>query len=1560
MNEWKILFIKGLPLEDKYFLELNQDKIDIFNNEFLEDKKENLEINPEILSKIQNINIEGFDLNKSSSQAKLENMEEKSKTSLRPLSPNEIIDKNTMDGVSKNNINADNNNNVNQNNNNNIENNKKASSNDSINLVINCGNKKKITEEKHDINKDDENSPEGILVDSIESAPDFPNSLISKIADKENANLIKVDEANRNVLRGIQILDEKEFKNYLKGQKNWEYSFCQTPPDVPKRMYDALNEIIESLNEITKVPEDPYELAVLPSVPICISIIGKRFSGKRTLANKLASMYNLAILSLEDMIKEAISVSTIETKSGNEDTNELNSSFKSKKNSLTRAQIGSEIQIKMLEGGYPNDELLVQLVIDSISRVNIDHPDCKGGWVLVNFPQNREQAALLEKELTGYEEPKKVKQALPKRKSGLNIKNNNSQNNKKANTAATATTNNNTSEKGAEVKDIKLKGGFDLVLLMNVDNDVVFKRMTGRKIDTLTGKIYHLEYNPPPENEPGIYERLVPFTDEVDNLNIQNQIASFDSQIDSMKEFFDKFKNLHEIDGSKAVKENVEIVQSYINEIEKEKIKIEEEKKKEEERKLEEAKREFELQKEKEKEKKKKEEAENLEKSIEENSSDNDPEINSTQGQNDNVKGSNKNNIKDDDKKKNNRSRTQSGKEKDKEKEKEKEKDTKRKNNSANTTTVKGQKAGKDNKRKDAQDNQDKNDENSLNYDEASELQIFASTNRIPVISSNGKKCPSKALAEILIDSWATIEVNYIETLKFIFRSLRREQDTMIRYIYNTKVNFKKFLERPDDKQSIVTAFQEEYNQIEDDLRCDPEAKAELHQRTDDLRDKLWEVCDKRKEEAEQERGAIIEDRWIEDHLNLIINIYITMMQVESDHTIGINQLVYDYYVDSSGYIINDDSLKRIRIPMYGYNMDSSTDQKQSGSIENLSKSTQKGKANGGDNQDSKSNSNNQNSKSHVANLLPSSGSSRKSFMVRDRHQSSQGHNNFLHDSDGVPYVQYIDNAYNLAYSNNTVTEVVIADKEKKDKKKQNTTEPVVETKKLDVDEELPKDYTNFIQLLETTYHLNLERIQMKAKEHIKDLQKHGIDVFSLLDEWITARYQIEINAINELIVVIKEAIECEARLPNELILEGENFKVNYNVLTYIADPLPPSKSPVEKLTSEKFTVVQLLNISKMFNEYSNTGIISNKEFIDCFMKLIVMSIGMEYLPDDYMNTEINQIKQITDILDPFDTGYINWRKFIMNQSRVLPIPSIEYIINLKQIYKNLPSYQNGKISKNDYMSVKLWYEDMDEEINNETITIYKRFKNLKDAMFYFFMIENTVENEEIKFLAECQNENENEGNKESDEKLNENETDKKNDLIGSLSNNETSNNITAENNDNNINIKDKIESVNDTIDNSNVTDELQTKNDEISDNNNNDDNDNNDNYNNSNEVNKENIEEKKLEKELFDVTSFLMCCCCDTNQRAGIEKAFNVISDNGLVTAEELYSIYNYGLYIIDDNYWHTEKETDIPYPKELFYKIFEDLNVNPEDRISFNQVMEIAEKSYPSLLTCPFYQLE
>jgi len=87
----------------------------------------------------------------------------------------------------------------------------------------------------------------------------------------------------------------------------------------------------------------------------------------------------------------------------------------------------------------------------------------------------------------------------------------------------------------------------------------------------------------------------------------------------------------------------------------------------------------------------------------------------------------------------------------------------------------------------------------------------------------------------------------------------------------------------------------------------------------------------------------------------------------------------------------------------------------------------------------------------------------------------------------------------------------------------------------------------------------------------------------------------------------------------------------------------------------------------------------------------------------------------------------------------------------------------------------------------------------------------------------------------------------------------------------------------------------VQSRSIETVDNNNGNNSSNNTNNNNSNSENsgtEENVEEKPFEKEVFDVTSFLMCCCCDTNQKVGIEKAFNVVSDNGQVTAEELYNV--------------------------------------------------------------------
>ena len=51
--------------------------------------------------------------------------------------------------------------------------------------------------------------------------------------------------------------------------------------------------------------------------------------------------------------------------------------------------------------------------------------------------------------------------------------------------------------------------GLDAVLVLEVpDFTVALKRALGRRLDPMTGKVYHLEFDPPPANDPGLVARL--------------------------------------------------------------------------------------------------------------------------------------------------------------------------------------------------------------------------------------------------------------------------------------------------------------------------------------------------------------------------------------------------------------------------------------------------------------------------------------------------------------------------------------------------------------------------------------------------------------------------------------------------------------------------------------------------------------------------------------------------------------------------------------------------------------------------------------------------------------------------------------------------------------------------------------------------------------------------------------------------------------------------------------------------------------------------------------------
>uniref|UniRef100_A0A4W5J7I5 Sperm flagellar 2 n=1 Tax=Hucho hucho TaxID=62062 RepID=A0A4W5J7I5_9TELE len=127
---------------------------------------------------------------------------------------------------------------------------------------------------------------------------------------------------------------------------------------------------------------------------------------------------------------------------------------------------------------------------------------------------------------------------------------------------------------------------------------------------------------------------------------------------------------------------------------------------------------------------------------------------------------------------------------------------------------------------------------------------------------------------------------------------------------------FKQYLRRPDLKQEFVSQWQQNYNSIPKDMRDDEETKAELHQRLDDLRERLWDICDKRKEEAGQERAAIMCDGWLEDHTAVLINHFSTLMQVEVDRFQDSLRLLRDYYTGMYKQVLSEAGPEFTCIPL--------------------------------------------------------------------------------------------------------------------------------------------------------------------------------------------------------------------------------------------------------------------------------------------------------------------------------------------------------------------------------------------------------------------------------------------------------------------------------------------------------------------------------------------------------------------------------------------------------------------------------------------------------------------
>lgn len=270
-----------------------------------------------------------------------------------------------------------------------------------------------------------------------------------------------------------------------------------------------------------------------------------------------------------------------------------------------------------------------------------------------------------------------------------------------------------------------------------------------------------------------------------------------------------------------------------------------------------------------------------------------------------------------------------------------------------------------------------------------------------------------------------------------------------------------------------------------------------------------------------------------------------------------------------------------------------------------------------------------------------------------------------------------------------------------------------------------------------------MERLREHAYQHLKELKCKAHLVYSQLDEWIGMKFHGEMDAIRELVNIIKDAVELEQRLPNELVLENDAIFVNTEILTYEPEPQPRPQSAVEAKSSDKFTVFQLLNLTMQLRELAPQGVISTKEFKDLIRRMALANC--ELLPESIQSYDVGQVHtvwlaacaqvrmvlyeplhhlptQLVQTLDPIQAGLIFWHDALVRLAQLQPI-DLASLLRVKEAFQEADKTDSGKVDWASFSTIKLWFEENDDGRSGSasSSSTFDRSQKLKEALFYMF-----------------------------------------------------------------------------------------------------------------------------------------------------------------------------------------------------------------------------------------------
>uniref|UniRef100_A0A4W5JBP2 Sperm flagellar 2 n=1 Tax=Hucho hucho TaxID=62062 RepID=A0A4W5JBP2_9TELE len=488
-----------------------------------------------------------------------------------------------------------------------------------------------------------------------------------------------------------------------------------------------------------------------------------------------------------------------------------------------------------------------------------------------------------------------------------------------------------------------------------------------------------------------------------------------------------------------------------------------------------------------------------------------------------------------------------------------------------------------------------------------------------------------KEIPEYLVPYWENVCNSYVTNVKAVMQNLRTELTLTLLSCDACREEFKQYLRRPDLKQEFVSQWQQNYNSIPKDMRDDEETKAELHQRLDDLRERLWDICDKRKEEAGQERAAIMCDGWLEDHTAVLINHFSTLMQVEVDRFQDSLRLLRDYYTGMYKQVLSEAGPEFTCIPLLDIV-----------ALEEPGTQTDKSK--------------------------------------RQAEGSCSGER-ICPDSSEIPRVYSLETILNQMEANRE-GRIYICPIIKLFSCQQ----------LMGIHNKYKCFYVPLHPTLpDSAVKVRVELVKACALCMVRFLHRQAEQAFRTMEELLGARFLSEMNSIDQLAEVVRHHIESAAKLQSELMLVCTDFFLNGDMRVVVSPPPPPRPVPLELPTDSTLTILQLEAFYRQLRKVAPTGVQCSTDFWEILQELTSLNMGTNALPDPWMHISESQLVELVSMLTQ-DTEMLDWRQFLLSAALPWPTPTLPQLLQVLARFKMADAGATGSLTEEQYLKVPSYF----------------------------------------------------------------------------------------------------------------------------------------------------------------------------------------------------------------------------------------------------------------------------